>query len=42
MRVIEIWNGFNPNKIFFHNLIGNKKNLPESFGGFKKKLNLIE
>ena len=42
MRVIEIWNGFNQNKILYSQFNWKlRKNLPESFGGFKKKLNLI-
>ena len=41
MRVIEIWNGYNPNKILYSQFNWKlKKNIPEIFGGFKKKLEL--
>ena len=40
-NVFEIWNGYNPNKIFFSqfNWII-KKYIPEFMGGFKRKLDL--
>ena len=41
MNVIEIINGFNPNKILFSQINWSlRKNLPECFGGFKKHLDL--
>ena len=41
MKVIEIWNGYNPNKILYSQFNWKlKKYLPEAFGGFKKKLEL--
>ena len=41
MKVIEIWNGYNPNKILFSQFNWKlRENLPEALGGFKKKINL--
>ena len=41
MKVLEIWNGYNPNKILFSQFNWKiKENLPEALGGFKKKVNL--
>ncbi len=41
MRVIEIWNGYNPNRILYSQFNWKiKKYIPEYFGGFKKKLEL--
>ena len=41
MNIFEIWNGYNPNKIFFSQFNWViKKYAPEFMGGFKKKLKL--
>ena len=41
MKVIEIWNGYNPNKILYSQFNWKlKKYLPEAVGGFKKKLKI--